>query len=414
MLESLFERQVAAAEEAVRAAVAAIDPDEVPASQSVALFERLDRIVRSASAGRTLLARRVEDAQVWKRKGHRSAAEHLAELTGSSLGAARTEMETSKALQGLPCTRRQMVDGVLSSHQASVIAGAATVNPGAEGALLAVAGSASLLELRDEALRAKAAGDPDPGATHARLRRQRRVTRFTDAEGARHLNLCGPVDEVSVIEAELDRRLSQLIRQLPAGRPMECRDALAFDAAVAMARRSEGGDTPSAGPTGRASQVTRPQHLALLRLDIAALWRGYAEGDELCEVTGLGPIPVGVARRLLGEAALKLLITTGEAVAHVTSLTRGPTQAMRYALLWSSPTCTVEGCSRTIVEHDHRYGAEYKDTKRTRLDEIDRVCTTHHDLHTRHGWALVPGTGKRPLVPPDDPRHPAHAPPTLR
>jgi plastocyanin len=34
---------------------------------------------------------------------------------------------------------------------------------------------------------------------------------------------------------------------------------------------------------------------------------------------------------------------------------------MRYALLWSSPHCTVTGCTRTIVEHDHRWGAEYKD-----------------------------------------------------
>ena len=66
----------------------------------------------------------------------------------------------------------------------------------------------------------------------------------------------------------------------------------------------------------------------------------------------------------------------------------------------------VAGCTRTFVEHDHRTGAEYRDTRHTRLDEIDHVCPGHHDLHTRHGWALVPGTGKRPMVPPDDPRHP--------
>ena len=39
-----------------------------------------------------------------------------------------------------------------------------------------------------------------------------------------------------------------------------------------------------------------PQHLALLRLDISALWRGYVQGDELCEITGLGPIPVATAK----------------------------------------------------------------------------------------------------------------------
>jgi hypothetical protein len=66
----------------------------------------------------------------------------------------------------------------------------------------------------------------------------------------------------------------------------------------------------------------------------------------------------------------------------------------------------VEGCTRTIVEHDHVWGAEYKDTRHTRLDETERKCHTHHDLHTHHGWALVNGAGERPMVPPDDHRHP--------
>jgi hypothetical protein len=312
-------------------------------------------------------------------------------------------METSKALATLPTTREQMLHGSISPQQGALIAGAAKANPGSEQALLTTARTANLHELRDEALKAKAAADIDPEATHTRLHRDRRLVRFTDAAGARHLNLHGPVDEVAVIEAEIDRRLSQVIRERPAGRSLESRDALAFDAALAMAARSERADASSTAKGG----PTRPQHLALLRLDVAALWRGHVEGDELVEVTGLGPIPVAVARRLLGDAVLKLILTKGEAVAHVTSLTRGPTQAMRYALLWTSPTCTVEGCTRTIVEHDHRHGAEYKHTRHTRLDELERLCHTHHDLHTHHGWALVEGGGKRPMVPPDDPHHPA-------
>jgi hypothetical protein len=34
------------------------------------------------------------------------------------------------------------------------------------------------------------------------------------------------------------------------------------------------------------------------------------------------------------------------------------------------------------------------------------LCDGHHDQKTRDGWALVEGKGKRPFVPPDDPRHP--------
>src|SRR3546814_6660950 len=84
---------------------------------------------------------------------------------------------------------------------------------------------------------------------------------------------------------------------------------------------------------------------------------------------------------------------------------------MRYALLWTSPPCTVEGCTRTTVEHDHRYGAEYQHTRHTRLDELDRLCHPHHDLHTHHHWALIRGTSNSPMVPPHDTPNPANNPP---
>ena len=39
-----------------------------------------------------------------------------------------------------------------------------------------------------------------------------------------------------------------------------------------------------------------------------------------------------------------------------------------------------------------------------------QLCGHHHDLETLFGWALVVGEGKRPMVPPDDPRHPKNKP----
>ncbi len=149
-----------------------------------------------------------------------------------------------------------------------------------------------------------------------------------------------------------------------------------------------------------------PRYLALLRVDIEALQRGAVTGQELCEISGVGPVPVSVARGLLGEAVLKLVITRGVDVVHVTHLGRGPTAAQRIALAWASPGCTVAGCPRTRIEYDHR--EPWARTRRTRLDELDPLCEHHHDLKTHRGWALVPGHGKRPLVPPEDPRHPQH------
>jgi hypothetical protein len=173
---------------------------------------------------------------------------------------------------------------------------------------------------------------------------------------------------------------------------------------VRRARRDSAGSDDAGSPGKR--KTTNPRYLALLRIDLAALVRGGVHDGELCEITGLGPIPVTAARALLGDAVLKLVITKGTDVAHVTSLGRGPTAAQRIALLWTSPTCTVEGCVETFTQHDHRI--DWAHTHHTRLDELDKLCTWHHDLKTLQGWALVAGTRKRPMVPPGDPGDPGH------
>ena len=149
-----------------------------------------------------------------------------------------------------------------------------------------------------------------------------------------------------------------------------------------------------------------PRYLALLRVDVEALHRGRVASDELCEIRGVGPVPVSVAEQLLGRSVLHLVITRGVDVLNVTHLGRGPTAAQKIALAWASPGCTVEGCWRTRTENDHR--EPWAQTRHTRLGELDPLCGHHHDLKTRSGWALVEGTGKRPMVPPDDPRHPKH------
>lgn len=395
---SLTER-VAEIERSMLELAGSLDPDGIPAREAPGLFARLDRIARAATAARTLLARRVDDSLVWEQHGFRSAVEHLAATTGASLGDARAELETSKALPALPTIRRALVAGDVSASQGAIIADAAKVNPSAESQLVQAAATTNLRELREQAGRAKAAADADPSATHARIHQERRVTRFTDGQGALHLHAVGTADEGVEVLSELDRLTDEIFHERRTVGARECRDAYVWDALVRMARRSRHGSAVT-------DRATNPRFLGLLRVDVEALHRGHVEGGELCEISGVGAVPVDVAKRLLGDATLKLVITRGVDVLNVTSLGRGPTAAMRYAMAWSSPTCIAEGCSRTIVEYDHRTGAEFATTHHTRLDEIDKLCTPHHDLHTHHGWALVAGTGKRPMVPPGDPRHP--------
>jgi len=95
---------------------------------------------------------------------------------------------------------------------------------------------------------------------------------------------------------------------------------------------------------------------------------------------------------------------------NVTHLGRSVTVAQQVALWWRSPECTRLGCTRTErLENDHR--DDWVKTKHTRLDESDPLCGHDHDLKTYRGWALVTGNGKRPMVPPHDPRHPNYRTP---
>ena len=202
----------------------------------------------------------------------------------------------------------------------------------------------------------------------------------------------------------LDRITDELYRANRDGERLG-RDTLAFDALVLAARRSA---QPVPVGDGVTPKRDNPRFLALLRADVTALQRGAVEGDELCEIAGVGPIPIHTARRLLGDAVLKLVITRGVDVANVVHLGRGPNAAQKVALWWSSPGCIVEGCSRAHTEFDHR--EDFARTRHTTLSELEPMCDPHHDRKTYERWALVAGTGKRPFVPPDDPRHPNHEP----
>jgi hypothetical protein len=428
----------------MRDLVGRLEPDAVPLPEAPAVWQAFDAIERLAASAKTLLAARVDESRVWQRAGDRSAPEYLARKSGSSLGAARSSLETSKRVRMLPHTRSAMRRGELSRTQAEHIADAAAAKPDAEQSLLHAAAGSSLGELRERCARTKAAADPNQDATNRRLHRERRLRRWTDSEGAWNLSARGTADAGSRFNSVLNPIIDELFNDARREGRCESREAYAFDALIELARRHIGrpgataslvskpvatGDTPPArdasaapGESATASASGMPAnesptavpapsasaavtHLALLRVDLEALVRGRVEGDELCEITGLGPVPVATARALLSESILKLVITNGIDVANVTHLGRGPTVAQRIALLWSSPGCDVRGCSSTIsLQADHR--VPWANDQVTELANLDHLCSHHHRLKTHHGWALIPGVGKRPIVPPGDPHHP--------
>jgi hypothetical protein len=147
----------------------------------------------------------------------------------------------------------------------------------------------------------------------------------------------------------------------------------------------------------------------LVRSDLGALLRGFPIDGEVVEIVGYGPVAVSAVREMIatGNAFLSAIICDGVQVTGVAHLQRTPNVYEKTALRWLYPTCAAEGCSATArLENDHRQ--DWAKTHVTGFDGLDRYCGAHHDLKTRESWALVEGVGKRPFVPPTDPRHPRH------
>jgi hypothetical protein len=372
--------------------VGRLDPDAVPFSEACDVWAAFDAVERLAVTAKILLARRVEDAGAWKREGSRSPAEQMAKLAGTSSSATKRMLETSKRVRKLPKTASAMRKGKLSGAKADAIADAAAVTPDAEDGLLDGAQDKTLADVREACLRAKAT---DRDAADARIHRERRLTQYQDGEGAWNVHARGTTEVQAEFNAVHEPLVDELFSAARAAGRNEPRETYAFDAFREMVRRADNTTTTDPDRTpGNGSVGKRPPapRMGNIRVDLSALRRGKVEGDEVCEIKGVGPVPVRVARELLGDAILKLVITIGVDVVNVTHLGRAPTVAQQAALWWASPQCTVSGCNRTRYLRERSQPAVVQ-KKHTRLDELERLCTHHHDLKTNESWALTPGTG---------------------
>jgi len=104
-------------------------------------------------------------------------------------------------------------------------------------------------------------------------------------------------------------------------------DAYAADALVAMARAALLGDG-DASRTRSGSQVK-----VIVRVDYTALLRGHVCPGELCEISGVGPVPISVVDDLLAEDAfLAAVVTRGHDVLSVAHLGRQFTAFQHTAL----------------------------------------------------------------------------------
>jgi hypothetical protein len=383
--------------EAVRSAVAVLEQaaeefeagvyDVTGAKELVDLTTRGERFLGSI---RGRAARRVEQAVTWSKSEHRNAAGWFAEATGMSAGAAARALETARRLESLPETADAFRGGKLSEAQAAEVAAAASRDPSAEHRLLeTVRGSKSFRSIRD-ACREVSMRAEDDRAMARWLHEQRAVHWWTDGSGHWRLDAkLSPGDAAWVVSA-LELRTEEFFRAARARGEVEPHRAYRADALVATI-------------TGNAPK--KPLD-ARLHADRDALDRGYAEPGERCELEGIGPIPVTMARAMLDDARVTLVgcDETGD-ITHISSMKRTIPIKLRRWVEEAYPCCGVEGCTDTWrLEIDHIIGVE--DRGPTEKANLWRLCRHHHKLKTFYGYRVV----GRSLVAPDHPDPPADPP----
>jgi hypothetical protein len=125
-----------------------------------------------------------------------------------------------------------------------------------------------------------------------------------------------------------------------------------------------------------------------IRVDIDALKRGRTEHGEICEIAGVGPIPVATAREYLGEAFLKLLIIDGTDIKTVAHMGRHIPAPLRTAVEERDRVCQVPTCDVTLgLEIDHI--KPFSEGGPASLENLVRLCKRHHLQKTHDGYRLV-------------------------
>ncbi len=209
----------------------------------------------------------------------------------------------------------------------------------------------------------------DREALRERQHRAREFTHWIDDDGmvAGRFRLLPEVGAplVNRVDAEADREYRRAWQQ--GGR--ETRPVYAADALVSLL---------SGQGSGR---VLRADLVVVVDLD--ALQRGHAHDGERCHVSGAGPLPVSVARRIASHALLKGVLVDVCEIKKVKHFGRRIRAEVRTALeLGSAPelegaTRVEEGCGRRDgLEWDHDDPLAHRGP--TTYHNLTGRCRPHH------------------------------------
>jgi hypothetical protein len=367
-------------------------------TEAVWLARALARAGRLCNAGLALVMRQVARSDAWCGDGAPSPAAWMANEAGIPVGKAVAAMEMVGHLDKFPAIADAFRAGRLSLDQAREIVAAARECPDDEEELLEFALRSTLAELREFCGRTRVRATPDPKERQEKIRKRRYLNSWTDEEGAVRIDARLTADDGALVLAALDARSARLRAEARARGDYENALAYEADALVELARAGSG-----EGAGGPAATVH-------VHVDYATLLRGFVVDDERCEIPGVGPVPVEVVRRLLGDCILKVIVSDGVDVRTVAHAGRTIPAHLRTALEARDPTCIVPACDiRRDLQIDHRW--PWIEGGPTSLDNLARLCRWHHYQKSHLGYRYRGGPEKWEWIAPDVPTEPPGDPP---
>ena len=348
--------------------------DGKSAAELVRISEDARRVIEGL---RTSAIGRVGTTEAWRVGGSKNSAEWVALHTGTPIYEAQAVVILAGQLRHLPQTVEAMSSGKISTAQAVEVARAATAEPHAEERLLNLAKSATVRTLRDEASRVIAAAT-DEVERHKRIHKNRCLKTWTDQDGAFNLKAQMTVANGALVMAALTPFQDEIFKQARKSGEYATPEAYSADALMALC----------AAKTASTTKTTRPNAVINIRVDIDALKRGHTEHGEICEIAGVGPIPVATATEYLGEAFLKLLVVDGVDIKTVAHMGRHIPAPLRTAVEERDRVCQVPTCDMAMgLEIDHI--KPFSDGGPASMENLVRLCKRHHLQKTHDGYRLV-------------------------
>jgi len=380
-----------------------INIDVVAGKDAADLVGIADEIRRAGDSLRTVAVGQVERTNSWRGEGAKSITEWLSIETDCPQYEAQAVVLLANQLQHLPVTQAALRNGTLSNAQAVEVARGAIVAPNTETQLLNLAKHATVRDLRDATSRV-VAGATDEAERYRQVHKSRYFKSWTDLDGSFNVRGRMTAANGALVMAALKPIQDEIFKAARKSGAHERPEAYAADALMALCEKATSKQSSESG-----KKTTRPNVVMNIRVDIDALKRGRTENGEVCEIAGVGPIPVATATAYLGEAFLKLLVIDGTDITTIAHMGRALPAKLRTAVEERDRVCQVPTCDVTLgLEIDHI--VPFAEGGPTTFENLVRLCKRHHLQKTHDGYRLKRIKGARG----SDPRWAWRSPPDLR